>query len=53
MGNETFIYFELDGVQFILRMRTQANLTLGLKIKIYLESDKIYFFDKETGKTLV
>ena len=52
MGNETFIYFELDGVQFISRMRTQANLTLGLKIKIYLESDKIYFFDKETGKNV-
>jgi len=52
MGNETFIYFELDGVQFISRARAKENLFLSDKIKIYLESDKIYFFDKETGKNI-
>ena len=52
MGNETFIYFELDGVQFISRVRAKESLVRGHKINIYFESDKIYFFDKETGKNV-
>ena len=53
MGNETFIYFEIDGVQFISRLRVQENLIRNAKIKIYLDGDKIYFFDRETGKNII
>ncbi|HMN49098.1 MAG TPA: sn-glycerol-3-phosphate ABC transporter ATP-binding protein UgpC [Ignavibacteriaceae bacterium] len=52
MGNEAFVYFQLDGVQFISRLRTAENLSHGSKAKLYLQVDRIYFFDKETGNTL-
>ncbi len=52
MGNETFIYFELDGIQFISRVRVQENLIRSAKIRIYLDGNKIYFFDRETGKNI-
>ncbi len=47
MGNEIFLYFELGVGMFISRVKAQENLMPGKKIQVYLESDKIYFFDKE------
>ncbi len=52
MGNETFVYFQLDDVQFISRLRTVGNLSHGNKVKLYMQVDRIYFFDKETGINL-
>jgi len=49
MGNETFVYFQLDGVQFISRLRAPGNLSHGSKVKLYMQVERIYFFDKETG----
>lgn len=48
MGNEAFIYFELEKTQFIARLRTYQDISHGSKVELYLQTDKIHFFDKET-----
>ena len=52
MGNEIFLYFELAGGLIISRVKPKENLMLGTKIQIYLERDKIYFFDKDNEKNI-
>jgi multiple sugar transport system ATP-binding protein len=49
MGNETFIYFELEKIQFIARVKPLHELKVGGKIKLYINQEKIYLFDTKTG----
>jgi len=49
MGNESFIYFEVEKVQFIARVKPLHNLKVSKKVKLYVESNKIYLFDKKSG----
>ena len=46
MGNETFIYFEIEKVQFIARVKPLYDIKVGGKIKLYIDPEKIYLFDK-------
>jgi len=52
MGNETFIYFEIEKAQFIARVKPLGNIKVGGKIKLYIDPEKIYLFDKKTGNHL-
>jgi multiple sugar transport system ATP-binding protein len=52
MGNETFIYFQLDEVQFISRVRSSENLMHGEVIKMFFDPGEIYFFDIQTGNVI-
>ena len=52
MGNETFIYFEIEKVQFIARVKPLHDIKVGGKIKLYIDSEKIYLFDKKSGNHL-
>jgi multiple sugar transport system ATP-binding protein len=52
MGNETFIYFEIEKTQFIARVKPLYDLKVGGKIKLYIDPEKIYLFDKKTGNHL-
>lgn len=52
MGNETFIYFEIEKVQFIARINPLHDIKVGGKIKLYIDPEKIYLFDKKTGNNL-
>ncbi len=52
MGNETFVYFQLDGIQFISRLRAYENLFHGNIVKLFMQVERIYFFDKETGNNI-
>ncbi len=52
MGNESFIYFQVDGVQFISRIKAYEKLHHGTNTKVYINSDKIYFFDNQTGNAI-
>ena len=40
MGNETFIYFEIEKIQFIARVKPLQNLKSGDKIKLYVDPKK-------------
>jgi len=47
MGNETFVYFEIEKNQFIARVKPLHDLKVGGKIKLYINQEKIYLFDKK------
>jgi multiple sugar transport system ATP-binding protein len=49
MGNETFIYFEIENTQFIARVKPLQDLKVGGKIKLFIDSEKIYLFDNNSG----
>jgi len=52
MGNETFIYFEIEKVQFIARVNPSKELKSGEKIKLYIDPTCVYFFDKNSSQNI-
>ena len=52
MGNETFIYFEIEKIQFIARVNPSKELKSGEKIKLYIDPACVYFFEKKTGNNI-
>jgi multiple sugar transport system ATP-binding protein len=53
MGNETFIYFEVDKNQFIARVKPIKDLKATEKIKLYIDPISFYFFDKKSGQNII
>lgn len=53
MGNETFIYFDIGKDQFIARVKPDEKLKVNEKIKLFIATDKIYFFDKNSGENIL
>ena len=49
MGNESFIYFEIEKVQFIGRVKPLQILKGGGKINLFIDPQKIYLFDMKSG----
>jgi multiple sugar transport system ATP-binding protein len=49
MGNEIFIYFSLDGIQFVGRIPADRIPQTGTAVTLYFNLDKLHFFDVETG----
>jgi multiple sugar transport system ATP-binding protein len=52
MGNETFIYFQVEKVQFIARVKTLQDLKVGREIKLYIDPLKLYFFERKMGENI-
>lgn len=52
MGNETFIYFQLEKVQFIARVKPLQDLKVGEKINLYIDPLKLYLFESKIGKNI-
>jgi multiple sugar transport system ATP-binding protein len=52
MGNETFIYFEIEKVQFIVRAKPLQNLKVGENLKLYIDIEKLYLFNKKSGNRI-
>ena len=52
MGNETFIYFEVEKVQFIARVKPLHDLKVGGKIKLYIDPLKLYLFERKMGENI-
>jgi len=52
MGNETILYFQIDGKQFISRVHTDRNLKSNDKLTLFFDKRRILFFDKETEGNL-
>ena len=53
MGNETFVYFQIDDAQFIARVKPVDKLRIHDKISLYINPEKIYLFDKTSGECLL
>ncbi len=52
MGNEIFLYFQLDNMQFVARIPAREVPSAGSRRKIILDSEKLHFFDAETEETI-
>ena len=51
LGNETYVYFTLEGKQVIARLVIDKNLSVGDCLKLEIKTNKIHLFDKN-GKTI-
>ncbi len=52
MGNETFVYFEIDNIQFIARVKPISDLKAGDKIELFIDPNKVYFFEYDTNRVI-
>jgi multiple sugar transport system ATP-binding protein len=53
MGNEAFLYFNMDGIQFIARTPARDVPKAQSNRKLKLNKNKFYFFDFETEKVII
>jgi multiple sugar transport system ATP-binding protein len=52
MGNEIFLYFQVDGNQFTARIPAREKPEPGTIRTLYFDSDKLHFFDTETESAI-
>lgn len=52
MGNETNVYFELGGKRHIARIKSEEKICSGDMVKLLIDGNSVYFFDKETTKVI-
>jgi multiple sugar transport system ATP-binding protein len=52
MGNEIFLYFPVDGIQFVARIPAREKPEAGSLKDVYIDSNKLHFFDMETEETV-
>lgn len=52
MGNEIFLYFPVDGEQFISRIPAREKPEAGTTKELLFDVDKLHFFDSETEKAI-
>lgn len=48
MGNEIFLYFQIDGERFICRKTTYELPKTGSSKKLFFDLSRIHFFDQQT-----
>ncbi|MDR3609416.1 MAG: sn-glycerol-3-phosphate ABC transporter ATP-binding protein UgpC [Ignavibacteriaceae bacterium] len=48
MGNEIFLYFPIDGIQFTARIPAREKPEPHKKSELYFDTGKLHFFDKES-----
>jgi multiple sugar transport system ATP-binding protein len=48
MGNEIFLYFPIDGIQFTARIPAREMPQPGTKRLLFFDTDKLHFFDTES-----
>lgn len=53
MGNEIFIYFMVSGEQLIARLPSTSNIKKNQELRIYLNINRIHFFDYESEESLL
>jgi multiple sugar transport system ATP-binding protein len=53
MGNETFIHFVVDETQFIARIKPTKDLKLFEKTQLFIDANKLYLFDPQSGDNIV
>jgi multiple sugar transport system ATP-binding protein len=53
MGNEIFLYFQLDGVQFVARTPVREEPPAGSRRKLIFDTSKLHFFDADSEISLV
>ena len=52
LGNETLVFAEFDGKDWVSRMLNPKPLKAGEKVKLSLDLSQAHLFDAQTGKSL-
>jgi len=52
MGNEIFLYFNIEGEQHTARVNAREKAAPGSVVKLYLDIEKFHYFDTETGNRI-
>jgi multiple sugar transport system ATP-binding protein len=52
MGNESYLYFTIDNIQFISRITCREIPSHGSSRKLKIENNKLHFFDSESEKCI-
>ena len=52
MGNEIFLYFNIDEVQFVARIPAREKPEPDSQRDLYIDSSKLHFFDGETEESI-
>lgn len=52
MGNEIFLYFQLDNIQFVARVPAREEPPAGSKRILMFDTNKLHFFDAESEETI-
>ena len=53
MGAETYLYFQVEGVQFTARVNPRSTTKHGDSIKVAMDGNKIHLFDKDTEEVII
>ncbi len=52
MGNEIFLYFQIDNSQFVARVPAREMPLAGQSKELTLDTNKLHFFDAQTEKAI-
>jgi multiple sugar transport system ATP-binding protein len=52
MGNESFLYFNQEDLQFIARCKPDEKIHHGNEVVLYVNNKAVYFFADETGERI-
>ena len=52
MGNETFLHFHLEGIKMVARVNPESAPQLGERAYLYLDKEKLHFFDGDTEEVI-
>lgn len=52
MGNESFLYFNQEDLQFIARCKPDEKIQHGNEVALYVNNNAVYFFAAETGERI-
>jgi multiple sugar transport system ATP-binding protein len=52
MGNESFLYFNLDGSQFIARSKPDDKSHHGHEMTLYIKNNDVYFFAENSNERI-
>ena len=52
LGNQKHIYIDYNGLEIVATFRSDVEVKLNSDIEIFLDLNKAYLFDKETGKRI-
>jgi len=52
MGNEIFLYFSVEGIQFVARIPAREKPEAGVKRNLFFDTSKLHFFDSESENAI-
>lgn len=53
MGNEIFLYFQVDETQFVVRVPAREMFQAGNKKELFIDNSKLHFFDFDSESAIV